>query len=128
ALRLTVDARGVPLATVLEAIANQAKLLIAPASQGGVTLKPQPSLRIDDQPRIEFSSPTAPWSEEWFQQRKPVEINGGKVVASMNPPSPNVGQPGGFSSFEGFGGDFGSFGASRRNAAPFGITGIGSYL
>ncbi|HZP83356.1 MAG TPA: hypothetical protein VFB21_17060 [Chthonomonadaceae bacterium] len=71
-VRLTVDARGVPMATVLEAVARQAKLLIAPPPKGsqGVTLKLPPSLQIDNQPRKEFPTLHAPWSDEWFAPQK----------------------------------------------------------
>lgn len=61
--RLTVVARGVPLATVLDTIARQSGLLIAP-DENGVLLKPMPSLEVNGQ-RTDLLTPFAPWSTEW---------------------------------------------------------------
>jgi hypothetical protein len=61
--RLTVVAWGVPLASVLDAIARQSGLMIAP-KEDGVVLKPSPSLEVNGQ-RTRFMSPYAPWSSEW---------------------------------------------------------------
>jgi hypothetical protein len=61
--RLTVVARGVPLENVLDAVARQSGLMIAP-KEDGVVLKPSPSLEVNGQ-RTRFMSPYAPWSIEW---------------------------------------------------------------
>jgi hypothetical protein len=61
--RLTVVAQRVPLATVLDTIARQTGLLIAPEGNG-VLLKPVPSLEVNGQ-RAEIMSAFAPWSSEW---------------------------------------------------------------
>jgi hypothetical protein len=61
--RLTVVARGVPLATVLDSIARQSGLLIAPYGSGSdVELQPAPGLQGE---RPGERSPYAPWSKEW---------------------------------------------------------------
>jgi hypothetical protein len=62
-IRLSVEARGVPFATVLESIAEQAKLMIAPDGSG-VILKAWPTLKLDGNVK-EFTGPNAPWSTEW---------------------------------------------------------------
>jgi len=56
---LTLDAQGVPLANVLEAIANKTDLMIAP-DNGGVILKAWPHLNNQV-----IRSATAPWSGDW---------------------------------------------------------------
>jgi hypothetical protein len=61
--RLSVVARGVPMATILDSIARQAGLLIYP-QENGVALKPAPALEVNGQ-RIEYLTPFAPWSSEW---------------------------------------------------------------
>src|SRR5713101_2607394 len=61
--RLTVLAQGVPMATVLDTMARQTGLLIAPEGNG-VLLKPEPSLEVNGQ-RAELMSPFDPWSAEW---------------------------------------------------------------
>jgi hypothetical protein len=61
--RLTLDARGVPLGAVLEAIAAQTELMIAPDGQG-IIVKSWPALEINGQKQI-FTGPRAPWSDEW---------------------------------------------------------------
>jgi hypothetical protein len=61
--RLTVVARGVPMATILDSIARQSGLLIHP-DENGIVLKPAPSLEVNGE-RTDFISPFAPWSSEW---------------------------------------------------------------
>lgn len=117
-VRLTVDARGVPMATVLEAVARQAKLLIAPPPKGvqGVTLKPPPSLKIDNQPIREFPSPHAPWSDEWFAQQKPGMGMGNwpKIAPTFMPPAIDM---------------FGGMGrAVRGSSGSFSIAALGDRL
>jgi len=57
--RLTLNAQAVPLANVLEAIADKADLMIAPEGSG-VALKPWPHLND----RV-FRTASAPWSNDW---------------------------------------------------------------
>jgi hypothetical protein len=61
--RLSVEARTIPLAKVLEAIGLQATLMIAPDGSG-IALKTWPSLKVGDQTE-QFTGPLAPWSDEW---------------------------------------------------------------
>jgi hypothetical protein len=61
--RLTVVAQAVPLATVLDTVARQTGLEIAPEGDG-VLLKSSPTLEVNGQ-RTEVMSPFAPWSSEW---------------------------------------------------------------
>jgi hypothetical protein len=61
--RLTVTARGVQLATVLEAVAQQAELMIAPEGEG-VALQPWPALEVNGQRQVIRGS-LAPWSDAW---------------------------------------------------------------
>ncbi|HZO88567.1 MAG TPA: hypothetical protein VFB38_09530 [Chthonomonadaceae bacterium] len=89
--RITVDARGVALGTVLEAVARQANLMIAPdfeekeivpenemapnpnasnakgAALKGIVLKTWPLLKVSGQPEQTFVGPNAPWSDGWFR-------------------------------------------------------------
>jgi hypothetical protein len=63
--RLTVAARGVALATVLDTIARESHLFIVPARPGnGIELQPAPTLDVNGQ-RTEIITPFAPWSPEW---------------------------------------------------------------
>jgi hypothetical protein len=64
-VRLTMDVQGVPLATVLEAMARQANLMIAPDPKNaqGFVLKPWPSMEVNGQ-KQEFTGQYAPWSDE----------------------------------------------------------------
>jgi hypothetical protein len=62
-IRLSVEAQGVPFATILESVAEQAKLMIAPDGNG-VVLKTWPTLKLDGAVK-EFTGPNAPWSTEW---------------------------------------------------------------
>jgi hypothetical protein len=61
--RFTVQARGVALGAVLEAMAQQANLQIVPEGPGA-KLKPLPSLQVDGQRQLFRDSPSA-WSREW---------------------------------------------------------------
>jgi hypothetical protein len=62
--RLTAVATGVPTATVLESIATQLKLQIAPDVNGGVVLRNWPQLRVNGvvKPMVTL---TAPWADTW---------------------------------------------------------------
>ena len=62
--RLSVVASNVPLGTVLEAIAQQMDLMIAPRGDISVTLKPWPSISINGH-KQDYHGPNAPWSDEW---------------------------------------------------------------
>jgi hypothetical protein len=63
--RLTVVARGVPLATVLDSIARQSDLQIAPYGSGNdVQLQPASAPGAKEARPAEIS-PFAPWSSEW---------------------------------------------------------------
>lgn len=63
--RLSVTVQGVAVGSVLEAIARQAKLMIAPGPKiGAVVLKPWPSLEINGSQQP-FLSPSWPWSADW---------------------------------------------------------------
>jgi hypothetical protein len=70
--RVTLSARGVPLAVVLEQVAQQANVLIAPVSSTkellnrtdqALRLVPAPSLQAGGAPTA--ATPYAPWSTEW---------------------------------------------------------------
>jgi len=69
--RLTVEARRVRLATVLESVARQANLIIEPGDgfdkpEGSlsVILTMPPMLRVNDSVQ-KFSVPSSPWSAKW---------------------------------------------------------------
>lgn len=61
--RLTVQARGVTLGAVLEAIGRQANLKLAPA-EDGVVIGPWPMVEVNGQQQV-FRGRMAPWSSEW---------------------------------------------------------------
>jgi len=61
--RLTLDARGVTLGAVLEAIARPANLKLIPF-EGGVLLTTWPMVQVNGEQRV-FQGPWAPWSTEW---------------------------------------------------------------
>jgi hypothetical protein len=61
--RLTVQARGVTLGAVLEAIARQADLKLSP-SEGGVQIGSWPMVLVNGSQQI-FKGQLAPWSAEW---------------------------------------------------------------
>lgn len=63
-LRITIDARRMPLSTVLEAIGKQTGLMIAPQGEG-VRLDVWPSLTVDGVKTTQRSGRMAPWSDEW---------------------------------------------------------------
>jgi type II secretory pathway component GspD/PulD (secretin) len=63
ASRVTLTARHAPLAMVLEAIARQADLFIAPQPHS-VLLVPTPSLTGPGGP-ASLAAPFAPWTNEW---------------------------------------------------------------
>ncbi|MFN3650351.1 MAG: hypothetical protein ACK47B_12310 [Armatimonadota bacterium] len=61
--RLSVDARGVTLGAVLEAVARQGDLMIYPA-EGGALLRARPMLIVDGKSAA-FSESLGVWSGEW---------------------------------------------------------------
>lgn len=65
-LRINAVARGVSLGTILEAIARQSNLMIAPGAGdgGGVNLRNWPTLTVNGRLEV-FSGPFAPWSNDW---------------------------------------------------------------
>lgn len=63
ATRLTVQARGVTLGAVLEAIGRQTNLKLAPADDG-VVISPWPMVEVNGQQQV-FRGRMAPWSSEW---------------------------------------------------------------
>lgn len=62
-VRLTVEARRVPLASVLEAVARQANLMIAPDANG-VALARWPELKAQGG-SVTVTGRNAPWSDDW---------------------------------------------------------------
>lgn len=62
--RITLQAKAVPLSTVLESIARHLDLKIEPAGNGGVELQTWPEILIDGQKQV-FPEPTGPWSSAW---------------------------------------------------------------
>jgi hypothetical protein len=126
--RLTVDARRVPLGTVLEAIALQNNLMIAPAP-GGVALAPWPTLVVGAETQV-LRGPLAPWSDEWagqiqFQQRE----GGGRL--GFQPAAPAAGgmmMGGGFAGggFPGVGGPAGGLGGQGAGGFGGGLGGLGA--
>jgi hypothetical protein len=61
--RVSITARGVPLGMLLEAMARQANLFIAPLPHA-MRLVPLPTLAVTGQ-SPPFAAPFAPWSNEW---------------------------------------------------------------
>jgi hypothetical protein len=61
--RVSITARGVPLGMLLEALARQTNLFIAPLPHA-MRLVPPPSLAANGQ-AIPFAAPFAPWTNEW---------------------------------------------------------------
>ncbi len=83
--RLTVVAQDVPLATVLDTVARQTGLEIAPEGNG-VLLKSSPTLEVNGQ-RTEVMSPFTPWSNEWETNpaANMMELGGYRTVTSVLP-------------------------------------------
>ncbi|MGV3725038.1 MAG: hypothetical protein ACO1SX_29410 [Actinomycetota bacterium] len=73
-LRLTVSARGITLGAVLEAVARQASLKVAPAN-GGVAITTWPMVDVNGQIQV-FKGPWAPWATEWGQLPGNLSTNG----------------------------------------------------
>ena len=66
-LRFNVLARQVPLSFVLEGLARQGNLMLAPPpgeDQRGIVLQNWPMLEINGKPEA-FPGPLAPWSSDW---------------------------------------------------------------
>jgi hypothetical protein len=66
-LRFNVLARRIPLSFVLEGMARQGNLMLAPPAgtdQRGIVLQSWPVLEINGKPEA-FPGPLAPWSSEW---------------------------------------------------------------
>lgn len=74
-LRISVSARGVPFGTILETLASQAQLMIAPDGKGMV-LKSWPTLDVNGMTKV-FTGPNAPWSDEWGGRNYPGLGSGG---------------------------------------------------
>jgi hypothetical protein len=64
-LRLSVTARGITLGAVLEAVARQANLKLAPI-EGGAVITTWPMVDVNGQFQV-FKGPWAPWAVEWGQ-------------------------------------------------------------
>lgn len=64
-LRLSVAARGITLGAVLEAVARQANLKVAPA-EGGAVITTWPMVEVNGQHQV-FKGRWAPWATEWGQ-------------------------------------------------------------
>jgi hypothetical protein len=62
--RMRVVARDIPLAHVLQALATNAGLLIAPTDAQGIRLFPIPRLEVGDTVQ-DIPGPFPPWSAEW---------------------------------------------------------------
>lgn len=91
--RLSVEARRVPLANVLETVARQANLLIAPAPNG-VLLTTVPTLKVNGPGGVQSETfGSFPWSDAWGI-----------------PPTANLGSLSGGLGGGGFGGGGGGFG------------------
>ena len=84
-LRLTVEARRVPLATVLEAVGKQTNLMISPAGRG-VLLQPWPTLTVDGKTTQVATGRISPWSDDWGSP--PTQVSG---IWAANAPFPTPG-------------------------------------
>jgi hypothetical protein len=90
--RLNLDARQVPIASVLEAIAQNLNLKITPGAGDGVELRPWPEMLINGQQQV-FADATRPWSLEWGPQ-PPVALTNALIrsgYAAQNSTSQSVG-------------------------------------
>lgn len=68
-IRVNADSQNVPLGAVLEVIAQNAGLIIAPTSQNGLLLRLPGKLVVDGK---EYASEgSTPWSEDWGMQHTP---------------------------------------------------------
>ncbi len=110
--RLTIDAHNVPVATVLEAIAQQTSLMIAPDGMG-VTLKLWPSININGQ-KSSYRGQYAPWSDEWVVTKNPA------VPAPLKTGGGGGGIGGGGFGGGGFGGGGGAFGGGGGSGSGLG--------
>jgi hypothetical protein len=72
--RVTIKAQEAPVATILEAVAQQTHLMIA-RDKEGVLLKPWPSLQVGDRKQMVYSGPLAPWADEWAAQPANLAVN-----------------------------------------------------
>jgi hypothetical protein len=64
-LRFSVQARRVPLASVLDGLARQGNLMIAPGKDvRSIELRTWPALELNGQRQL-FAGPWAPWANEW---------------------------------------------------------------
>jgi hypothetical protein len=123
-LRLTVEAQGVSLGTVLESIATRANLMIAPMPDG-ILLKSWPTININGE-HTYYKGGRAPWSDEW--QGRPTDSNytsglngsqiggfGGSFFASGQGVGDRVINSGGFGG-QNFAGVSGGFGGGSGQA------------
>src|SRR5262249_6798510 len=68
--RLTLEAHRVPLVTVLDAVARQANLVLAPMKDAkgkviGILITRPATLKVNGQAQSFSEGPTLPWSPEW---------------------------------------------------------------
>jgi hypothetical protein len=89
-VRLTVEARRVPLASVLEAVARQANLMIAPDANG-VALARWPELKAQGG-AVTVTGRNAPWSDDWAAI--PTQFLSGAKAPSIWTPSGLPAPPG----------------------------------
>jgi hypothetical protein len=106
--RLSVDAKGVTFGLVLETLAKQTNLMLAPDAKG-IRITTWPTLEVDGQKTVRKSA-YAPWSEEWatylycaggsLGQSAPFGSGGGVVYSRGGPdgfgteaPAPAAGAP-----------------------------------
>lgn len=98
--QITIVARQIAFASVLEAIANQCNLMIAP-SDNGILLEEWPTLDVNGNKK-QFVGPNAPWSDEWdrpevvrkWQRSKSVSARQSGVTVTQVLPSPATVQGG----------------------------------
>lgn len=110
--RLTIEARRVPLADLLETVGRQANLVIAPEADG-VRLTAPSELTVNGEQQQFWEGPNFPWSREWGSP--PVSAESGTRFGS----GPVFGGGlGGANAFGGGGGRGGGFGGGGYGGAP----------
>lgn len=110
--KLSIEAENVPLGTLLEILANQAGMMIAPA-RDGVALKRWPTLKVNGKEES-FRGRIAPWSDEWGT---PPTLSGRAGVPSIRE-LPLGGTIGGFGAGGGLLGPLGGLKSEGGLAAP----------
>lgn len=63
-IKVNAEAQSVPLGAVIEVIANAAGLVIAPTADGGLVLRLQGKLVVDDKSYVSDAD-SFPWSDDW---------------------------------------------------------------